>query len=352
MDFKLVQEYTKDLSILYVEDNDAIRASTTSVFENFFKNVDVETNGLSALEKYVNYYSSHGVDYDLVITDINMPVLNGIDMAKKILEQTPTQPIIFVTAHDESSYMLEAIRMGASSFLIKPLKIDDLASVLHKVSQAICDRQQVQQHYTQIEEFSAKLQERNSELEKSLRVLNTMVYKDHHTNIDKTDKKKSTPKESELYRAQEQIAFLVKDDLPELKELHLEIDSLLIAIIVNDVDENIIYENLPKMTILFSNYAAILQLYSFYNELSKAMLEFTKIIQTVDLPEEKESRLNIFLFLESFIHVLGKWQNDLHLLEYDKLNYLDASIISDMSTISIMWKQEEVSIESSELEFF
>ncbi len=363
MDFKLVYEYTKDLTVLYVEDNESLRASTHKVFDNFFKHVDIAIDGDDGLEMYLSYRKEQGQYYDLVITDINMPVMDGIEMSKEILVHNSAQSIIFITAHNESSYLLEAIKMGASGFLIKPLKIDEFANMLYKVCQAISDRKMVQQHYDQIEEMAVlmqaqndELQKKNDDLEKSMRVLDTMVYKEHHTQPEKAIEVETEVVtcfiSNETERVQEQISYLVKDDLPELRELHHDIDALLIEIISSGSNIETISDNLPMMATHFSSYASVLQLYSFYGELSKAMLDFTLTIKTIELPDEEENRLNIFLFLESFMHVVGKWQDDLASLEQDKLNYLDASMISDMITISNMWKQEVVADEEFELELF
>lgn len=360
MDFKLVHEYTKDLTVLYVEDNESLRMSTQKVFSNFFKHIDVAIDGDDGLEMYHAYHKEQGYYYDLIITDINMPIMDGIEMSKEILLHNSSQPIIFISAHNEPSYLLDAIKMGASGFLIKPLAIDEFASMLYKVCQAICDRKMVQKHYDQIEEMAMQMQaqneeleKKNEELEKSLRVLDTMVYKEQYTQLEQRAVEPLTCSiDNDKERIQEQISYLVKDDLPELKELHHEIDTLLIEIISNKDDFETISENLLEMTAHFSSYASILQYYSFYGELSKAMLDFSHIITTVELPDDAEQRVNIFLFLESFMHVLSKWQEDLLSLNKDKLNYLDASMISDMTTISNMWKQEIAEVEEFELELF
>ncbi len=359
MDFKLVHEYTKDLTILYVEDNESIRISTYKVFKNFFAHVDTAIDGDDGLEMFLAYHKAHNRYYDLVISDISMPIMDGIDMGKEILSYHLSQPIIFISAYNETEYLLEAIRMGVSGFLIKPLKVEELATILYKTCQAIHDKRLIHDHYDQIEEYSAQLQAQNSELqkknealEKSLRVLDTMVYKENSIPVEKAQVPLTSSLCDDKDRIQEQISHLVRDDLPELTDLHLEIDALLIEIISSGAEPSVANENLRKMAADFSRYAYILQLYSFYHELSSAMREFTRLINTVSLPRDKESRLNIFLFLESFMYVLGKWQKDLHIVEHDKLNYLDASLISDMETISNMWKQEVAPVESCELEFF
>jgi len=350
MDFKLVHEYTKDLTILYVEDNESLRVSTQKVFDNFFKHVDIAIDGDDGLETYLQYRKEQGVYYDLVISDINMPLMDGIEMSKEILVHNSTQSIIFITAHNEASYLHDAIKMGASGFLIKPLVLDEFATMLYKVCQAISDRKMVQQYYDQIEEMAmamqeqnSELQKRNEELEKSLRLLDTMVYKEHQT-----------PSETSISchddRVIEQISSLVNDDLPELKELQSDIDTLLISIISSDREHEVLSTNLPLIADNFSRYSNILQYYSFYHDLGNHMQEFAEFIKITPLPKEENIRKDIFLLFESFIFVLQKWQNDLLSYGEDKLNFLDDSLVSDMRMITNIWAQVEV--ETEEVEIF
>jgi YesN/AraC family two-component response regulator len=350
MDFKLVNEYTKDLTVLYVEDNESLRISTKKVFDNFFRHVDVAIDGDDGLETYHEYRKEQGCYYDLVISDINMPLMDGIEMSKEILVHNSTQAIIFITAHNESSYLHDAIKMGASGFLIKPLVLDEFANMLYKVCQAISDRKMVQQYYDQIEEMAmqmheqnSELQKKNEELEKSLRLLDTMVYKEHQVSTE------SVLNSNDEDRIKEQVATLVTDDLPELKELQSDIDALLISIISNDLDNEILSNNLPLIADNFSRYSNILQYYSFYHDLGNHMQEFAEFIKITHLPEDDNLQKDIFLLFESFIFVLQKWQNDLLTYGKDKLNYLDDSLISDMSMITNLWAQVEAPVEELEL---
>ena len=63
-------ESNRDLTVLYVEDNDEVRKSTISLLEDFFSNIDWAIDGKKGLEKYNNYYNNNGYYYDIVITDI------------------------------------------------------------------------------------------------------------------------------------------------------------------------------------------------------------------------------------------------------------------------------------------
>ena len=74
---------------------------------------------------------------DIVLMDIEMPGLNGIEAAKRILAQSPERKIIFITAYSIFSYAQEAVKMGACDYILKPVDPDELErSIRHSMEQA------------------------------------------------------------------------------------------------------------------------------------------------------------------------------------------------------------------------
>jgi len=96
------------------------------ILEEFFDNIIVAVDGEDGYEKFKNN------TVDLIITDINMPKIDGLEMSKKIKELDNNIPIIVLSAHNESEYFLKSIHLGISDFLLKPININDLISVLEK----------------------------------------------------------------------------------------------------------------------------------------------------------------------------------------------------------------------------
>jgi len=156
IDNKLILENSKSLSILYVEDDDLLRGSTSQLFSNFFKNVDVAEDGQAGLDKYRLYLQENNGPYDLVISDINMPNMDGLEMCEKIKGISYDQVVVFITAFNESNYLHSAIKLGVSGFLTKPIEIEQLKGVLYHSTQMITDRKLVLQHYEQIEELNSE----------------------------------------------------------------------------------------------------------------------------------------------------------------------------------------------------
>ncbi len=171
IDNKLILEYSKNLTVLYVEDSETIRNSTYKIFSHYFKQVDLAEDGNDGFEKYISFYKDNDSYYDLVITDINMPHLNGIEMSKNIAHENFTQAIIFITAHNEIDYLSEAINLGVHGFLVKPLELESLKHLLYKATQAIYDRKMVERYCKEVEESNIMLMQEHDKKESVKTVL-------------------------------------------------------------------------------------------------------------------------------------------------------------------------------------
>mgnify|MGYP000629795314 FL=1 len=124
MDSGLIEKLSS-LCVLYVEDEARIATNMSEVLEEFFKEVYVASNGLEGL----NLYKEHKPD--LIITDIVMPKLNGLDMTKKIRLQDKEVGIIIVSAHTDLPSMLQAVELNLLKYIVKPITQTKLLDALH-----------------------------------------------------------------------------------------------------------------------------------------------------------------------------------------------------------------------------
>jgi DNA-binding response OmpR family regulator len=139
IDFQTTRALTKNLNVLYIEDDISFLKETTEVLEDLFHLVHAVNNGEDGLEHYHSFFKTTLTYYDMVITDINMPKMDGITLIKKIYEINPNQIIIVVSAHNEPHYLLELINMGIEQFLLKPNNYDTMLNVFHKsASKFLC----------------------------------------------------------------------------------------------------------------------------------------------------------------------------------------------------------------------
>lgn len=135
---KELLKYTKDLSILFVEDQDDLRTSTTQVLKNFFKIVHSAKDGSEALDIYNTYIKENNAkSYDIVLTDLAMPKINGLELTQTLYKINPKQVLIVLSAHDESKFLLPLINLGIEYFIKKPLDFQELLQVLLNTSKKI-----------------------------------------------------------------------------------------------------------------------------------------------------------------------------------------------------------------------
>jgi len=131
--------YTKKLSVIYAEDHKELRENTTEILKNFFKEVHYAVDGEEALSMYNDYYSKNSTYYDIVLSDIQMPNLNGVELTQKIYEINKFQTIIILSAFDESNYLLPLINLGIEQFIKKPIDYQELLRVLLNTSKKIIE---------------------------------------------------------------------------------------------------------------------------------------------------------------------------------------------------------------------
>jgi CheY-like chemotaxis protein len=142
------------LSILYVEDDLVLQEATKLLFEVIFKTVYVASDGEEGLQLYKEF------EPDIVISDILMPKMSGIDMSQKVREINEEQPIIVVSAYNEVEYLMELIEIGIDQFLMKPLKEDQLYIQLLKSVNKVLLRYELDQYRYKLEEANLELAQR------------------------------------------------------------------------------------------------------------------------------------------------------------------------------------------------
>ena len=120
----------KNITILYAEDEKDLREVTHQILKGFTKKQYVAQNGQEGLELFKKYEN----EIDLIITDVNMPILNGLDMVKEIKKININIPIIVATAFSNKEYLLEAIDIGVDKYVLKPI---DIAKLLQVMSQSL-----------------------------------------------------------------------------------------------------------------------------------------------------------------------------------------------------------------------
>ncbi len=118
----------KTINALYVEDEDQIKDIVSSLFMNLFASFIVASDGKEGLEQYMK----HKNNIDLIITDINMPKMSGLEMSEEIRKVDNNIPIIITTAHNDKDFLHKAIQIGISDFVTKPMNMEVLLNSIKK----------------------------------------------------------------------------------------------------------------------------------------------------------------------------------------------------------------------------
>lgn len=122
------------LSLLIAEDEYIVRQGISSLvdFEHFqITQIKEAENGKEAWALCQNQ------DFDIILADINMPFLNGIELSQLVKEKSPKTHIIFITGYDRFDYALEALKLGADDYLLKPFSKNDIEDTLEKIIEKI-----------------------------------------------------------------------------------------------------------------------------------------------------------------------------------------------------------------------
>lgn len=121
-----LETYKKTLNILYIEDDKLITSKIKYVLEKYFNFVFIATNGEEALE--ILKYNS----INLIISDINMPIMDGLEFLKRLREINSDIAFIFVTARNEADVMLKAIQLEISNYILKPINLHNFLFIVNK----------------------------------------------------------------------------------------------------------------------------------------------------------------------------------------------------------------------------
>ena len=137
IDYISLEKYAKDISILFVEDDKSIAKEMELLLSEIFVDIKVAYNGIEALEKYNSFYKQNNQYFDLIITDIQMPKMGGIELIKHIYKENPNQKIIVLSAYNESVYLMELVNLGIYRFILKPSNYDNFFEIIFKISKEI-----------------------------------------------------------------------------------------------------------------------------------------------------------------------------------------------------------------------
>ncbi len=133
------KEILQSIKVLYVEDEVEVRNFTAKTIQAIVKELVVAENGVDGVEKF-----KQNPDIDLIVTDINMPKMGGLEMCEAIQEINPEIPIVITSAHNDPDFLKKAIDIGVDAYAMKPVDLYQLLDCMIKAIEPIFLRKQLE----------------------------------------------------------------------------------------------------------------------------------------------------------------------------------------------------------------
>jgi len=380
---KLLKDQANTLSVLYVEDELELRKSVVAFLNNFFAVVENAEDGLGGLAKYRSFKESSGHYFDIVITDINMPNMNGVELCENIRSINKHQAIVIMSAHNDSANLLSLVNINIDYFVLKPIVYESLINILFKVCREINDYKMLSHYYHDTEALTDELSAKNIQLEKTI-----AYYKKEiallKNDSPKIEKEKIVPEVKEdKYNKIEIVKREKTVDTSIINTMHYEDHQKISALefleefeveqsLIDDLNENeneaqnLLYAEVELTQEMISSFAKVLTYYThFLNEtiefkdLSYSISALVEVLNNINISDIDSSiQSTLKNYMTGIIDDMSNWKKVIFI---DKntpdIHYLDASLLDNCSEIELLIHPPEKDPNSSEdddddLEFF
>ncbi len=171
------------LRVLYAEDEEAVRKNIEAILVKLFKETIVAVDGLNGLELFKKSYESD-LKIDIIITDINMPNKTGLEMIEEIRLLDKDVPIVLMTAHSEAEYLLKAINLNVSQYVIKPINVSLVFDKLKAAYLPIYQKQQLELKNKELKELNIKIKEVAKQEMEELKTTYNYLLSDDSDDVD------------------------------------------------------------------------------------------------------------------------------------------------------------------------
>ena len=138
---------TDRIKVLYVEDDTGVKEATLHLLKEFFSKVITASDGLEGLNLYKKEKP------DLIITNIDMPHMSGLEMISRIRERDSDTAIVVFTAHSETEFLIESIKLGVDGYVLKPIDLKQFIQTIKKVAENIYLKKELQKSINLLKQY-------------------------------------------------------------------------------------------------------------------------------------------------------------------------------------------------------
>lgn len=322
-----VVEYTREMSLLYVEDDENLRANMERFFKRIFKSVKSAVDGQQAWELL------EANKYDIIISDIKMPRLSGVELFQKIRKKDKKQTLIILSAHDESEHLLELIELDVDGYLLKPINDTKLFELLYKRAKAIFDSRALDMYQKELEDAIQKYESKKSELK------NKTVVAAHTSNVKILNRKKMDEKDVESF-----YNSFLDSDIEELQDDIADLDVALMQLDENTpIDDELFFGTLKSIATMFMRW-------EMFDVVGDKLIQFAYMFESdPELLNTIKYNSMVARYLESLVTTLDNFLQSVLVSKIVDPTFFNQSLQSDIEQICSLVQPTE---DDCEVEFF
>jgi YesN/AraC family two-component response regulator len=345
-----LRELGASLTVLYVEDDLTVQASLKTILQRFFSQIDLACNGEEGLEKMRSF------SYDLVISDINMPLMNGIEMISNATKEKIINKVLITSAHNETEKILTLINLGVDGFIMKPIDLNQLLVQLVRVCEPIHEHKMLEYYIQELENSNEELRIVNQQLDFMVSSLETHPQKEEiketlshlqhlpHDEVQQTyEAQKTAAVHNTIFVSAADFHHSYPIELgrknEELENIEDDYDMLL-----SKASDDYSTELLCKLTNVIKNYAQTIEAIPHFQPLAIGIEELADTFRSIDDPHVLEKLMPM---ISSLFDTLHRWRVSVFVeRNAENIHYLDDSIISDAKALKGMLGFSDASSEN------
>ncbi|OUR72843.1 hypothetical protein A9Q76_03060 [Arcobacter sp. 31_11_sub10_T18] len=124
---------SNEISVLYIENNFQETSTKVKLLKTIFPNIHLAHNGQEGLDAFLEFHSTHGNYFDLVITELNLPIMSGLQMLDQMKLYNNNQRTLIVSDYARKEEFIDIIELGIDGYLPKPINLTRCISLLEKI---------------------------------------------------------------------------------------------------------------------------------------------------------------------------------------------------------------------------
>ncbi len=328
----------KGKKVLLVDDDTVILGIFKNILSKYFSLIKTAKDGDEAWQMY------RKESFDLVISDIQMPKINGIMLAKGIRARNSDQAILISSAYTEEKYLVDLLNIGVDGFLKKPVNLDNLFSTIFRVLNTI--QMKKEKERIKFKKYANMILNKNEEVSKSN--YQKIIEKKEEIKIKENVKdfmekiKKSDPDSYKFFQSQKVALMDSLNDLGEAYDL----------IVYKNYDDEEAFDS------IIANFGKLYSTFSHFDSLQNEATQLsrlTEVLEKITLDNSNVELLEAFDILEFLINDIKKFVLDMFFEEnVEDITYFCGSLEDNITLFETLLagKNKAVDEDDEDLEFF